>query len=73
MRTTRSRRRSFSSFEFEAAMRDMRNHRSPEKRLMDEMLALLKRYRNETPLGHQPHMIAQEADMLIAKVEARHG
>ena len=29
------------------------------------LLALLVRYRNETPLGHQPHMIAHEADAAI--------
>lgn len=28
--------------------------------------ALLTRYRNETPLGHQPHMIAHEVDELLA-------
>lgn len=33
------------------------------------LLALLKRYRVETPLGHQPHMIAGEADDLIARIE----
>lgn len=32
-----------------------------------DLLALLIRYRNETPLGHQPHMIAHEADAAIAK------
>lgn len=32
-----------------------------------ELLALLIRYRRETPLGHQPHMIAHEADEAIAK------
>ena len=32
-----------------------------------ELLALVKRYRAETPLGHQPHMIAHEADAVIAK------
>lgn len=31
------------------------------------LLALLVRYRNEVPLGHQPHMAASEADALIAK------
>ena len=34
-----------------------------EKRL----LALLRRYRNETPLGHQPHMIAAEVDAALAE------
>lgn len=27
--------------------------------------ALLTRYRNETPLGYQPHMIAQEVDAAL--------
>ena len=26
---------------------------------------LLRRYRNETPLGHQPHMIAHEVDAAL--------
>lgn len=26
---------------------------------------LLRRYRNETPLGHQPHMIAHEVDEVL--------
>lgn len=34
-----------------------------------ELLRLVKRYRAETPLGHQPHMIAHEADAAIAKGE----
>lgn len=33
-----------------------------------ELLSLVIRYRNETPLGNQPHMIAHEADKVIAKV-----
>jgi hypothetical protein len=32
-----------------------------------EMLALLIRYRTETPLGNRPHMIAHVADAVIAK------
>lgn len=32
-----------------------------------DLLALLIRYRKETPLGHQPHMIAHEVDAAIAK------
>jgi len=40
----------------------------------DQMLPLLVRYRNETPLGHQPHMIAHEADAAIdAAMGADHG
>ena len=36
-----------------------------------ELLSLLKRYRDETPIGHQPHMIAHEADVLIDKIEGK--
>ena len=32
-----------------------------------ELLGLVKRYRTETPLGHQPHMISLAADEVIAK------
>jgi len=28
---------------------------------------LLARYRDETPLGHQPHMIAHEADKALGR------
>jgi len=34
-----------------------------------ELLFLLKRYRSQIPLGHQPHMIAAEVDAAIAKAE----
>ena len=37
-----------------------------ERNTLLEALRLLRRYRNETPLGHQPHMIAHEADALLA-------
>jgi cell division protein FtsB len=33
-----------------------------------ELRRLIERYRNETPLGHQPHMIAHEADAALGKV-----
>jgi hypothetical protein len=36
----------------------------------DELLALVVRYRTETPLGHQPHMIAHQADAAIARANA---
>ena len=36
-------------------------------------VALLRRYRNETPLGHQPHMIAHEADATLAALDAASG
>lgn len=32
-----------------------------------ELLALLIRYRNEIPLGHQPYMIAHKVDAAITK------
>ena len=35
--------------------------------LLDEMAEALARYRNETPLGHQPHMIAHKVDELLQK------
>ena len=33
------------------------------------MRALLTRYRNETPLGNQPHMIAHQVDAALANAE----
>lgn len=35
------------------------------ERTRDQMRALLIRYRNETPIGNQPHMIASEVDDLL--------
>lgn len=32
---------------------------------VQELERLLRRYRNETPLGHQPHMIAHEVDAAL--------
>lgn len=32
---------------------------------LEKRSALLTRYRNETPLGHQPHMIAHEVDAAL--------
>lgn len=31
----------------------------------DGLRALLKRYRDEVPLGHQPHMLAHEVDAAL--------
>lgn len=31
----------------------------------EELVALLRRYRTETPPGHQPHMIMQKVDELL--------
>ena len=35
----------------------------------DALVALLTRYRNETPLGHQPHMIAHEVDAALTAAQ----
>lgn len=35
----------------------------------DEALEALRRYRNEVPLGHQPHMLAHEVDALLARID----
>lgn len=35
----------------------------------DALVALLTRYRNETPLGNQPYMIAHEVDAALAKAK----
>lgn len=34
---------------------------------VQELERLLRRYRNETPLGHQPHMIAHEVDAALTE------
>ena len=38
---------------------------APASSLLQQAAKLLERYRNETPLGHQPHMIAAEADATL--------
>jgi len=38
-----------------------------------ELVALLRRYRNETPLGHQPHMIAHRVDRVLEALEKPQG
>lgn len=35
---------------------------------ISQLESLLKRYRNETPLGNQPHMIAHQVDEYFAEV-----
>jgi len=52
----------YGGCEYEAAAELRRLHE-----VNQELLRLVKRYRAETPLGHQPHMIAHEADAAIAK------
>lgn len=36
---------------------------------LDAARELIRRYRHETPLGHQPHMIAHKADEWLSKIE----
>lgn len=40
------------------------------KQQRDTLLALIKRYRKETPIGNQPHMIAHQADEAISAIES---
>ena len=42
-----------------------------DEEIFSEILELLIRYRNETPLGNQPHMIAHVADDVIARAILR--
>jgi hypothetical protein len=35
----------------------------------DKAIAFLQVYRNDTPLGHQPHMIAHEVDPFLTECE----
>lgn len=48
-------------------MNDVDRLEAENKRLR----ALLRRYRTETPLGHQPHMIAHEVDEALALYEQK--
>jgi chromosome segregation ATPase len=45
-------------------MKDETNKLRAER---DEAVEVVRRYRTETPLGHQPHMIAHVADEILAK------
>ena len=38
-------------------------------RQRDLAVEFLKRYRNETPLGNQPHMIAHEVDSFLSTIK----
>ena len=37
---------------------------------LDEAVAFLAAYRNCVPLGHQPHMMAQEVDSFLERIGA---
>lgn len=53
---------------YDCAMREIAALRADAERLR----GLLTRYRNETPLGYQPHMIAHEVDAALRQ-EASNG
>ncbi len=38
--------------------------------LLDKAMKLLRRYHDETPLGHQPHMIAHQATEILEAYDA---
>jgi len=40
------------------------------ERVVDELAAALRRYRNEVPLGPQQHMLEYEVDVLLARIDA---
>lgn len=46
---------------------------APSPDAVGRAVELLRRYRNETPLGHQPHMIADEADAALAQLTQQGG
>ena len=52
-----------SEFEIGRLQKQCATYRAEIERLR----ALLARYRDETPLGHQPHMIAAEVDAALGR------
>ncbi len=52
-------------FRNEADVDSLKHHLRALQAEADRLRALLTRYRNETPLGHQPHMIAAEVDATL--------
>jgi hypothetical protein len=54
----------------EAADRGAREATAPLLAALEEAERLLRRYRHETPVGHQPHMICHEADETLATITA---
>ena len=52
-------------FRNEADVDSLKHHLRALQAEADRLRALLTRYRNETPLGHQPHMIAHEVDTTL--------
>ncbi len=49
----------------DARIRELEAQLAAHEKVYAEMRALLVRYRTETPLGHQPHMIAHVVDELL--------
>jgi hypothetical protein len=39
---------------------------------LEQLRDLLRRYREETPLGHQPHMITHEVDAALAAIRTHY-
>lgn len=51
----------------------IRNRIAHLEGLCGQAATVIERYRNETPLGHQPHMIAHEADAALASLREKGG
>lgn len=43
----------------------LRAERDTAREALRKVTTLLRRYRTETPIGHQPHMIAHEVDAVL--------
>lgn len=42
-----------------------------ERERLNRAIELLRRYRNETPIGHQPHMIAAQVDDFLRQTDTQ--
>ena len=51
--------------ELEAKLERQEAYYMGEREQLKALRDMLKRYRKETPLGHQPHMITEEVDKLL--------
>lgn len=48
-----------------AAVLQLERERDTARETLHKVTTLLRRYRTETPIGHQPHMIAHEVDAVL--------
>jgi len=55
--------------ESDAVLRVWRRRTAEAEARADKLAEALRRYRNEVPLGHQPHMLAHEVDDLLRDQE----